>query len=251
MQVDESKGPDRVSRSGVIRFVFLVSLIIGTFLLFHFTGVGKYFTKESISNTIETIRVFESQFGAMGPVLFWALGAAAVILNVPSIFIIWLAVMTFGPVGGSILSILCLNTATFAIYFISRLLGREFVDKVFGKRFSGIEDRFEQAGFMTVIYLRLIFFMFPPLNWFLGLMNLKFRDFFLGTMLGTIHNIIINAWVAGIGIKIIQEGRSLLFWKSPELAPPLVIGLAIFIAVRIFDKRRQKRKAEGEEPSAS
>jgi uncharacterized membrane protein YdjX (TVP38/TMEM64 family) len=242
MSIKESREPGGVNRSSAVRFMVLVFIIIGTFLLFQLTDIGQYFTQASIRNTVESIRSFESRFGVFGPVLFWLLGSIAIVVNIPSILIIWFAVMTYGPVVGAIESTICINTASLAIYGISRGLGRDFVYKVFGKRLAAVEDRFERGGFITVVYLRLIFFMLPPLNWFLGLMNLKFRDFFFGTMFGTLHNIIINAWIAGVGIRIIEEGRSLLFWKSPELAPPLAVGLAIFVAVRIFDKRRQRQK---------
>jgi len=244
MDKDDLNNTSRINRSSVIRFVVLIFIIAGTVALFRATDVGQYFTKDSISNTIDGIRSFESRFGIFGPIMFWLLGSLAIVVNVPTLLVIWFAVMTYGPVVGAVEGVLCLNTASLLIYFISRSLGRDFVNRVFGRRFSKIEDRFEQGGFMTVVYLRLFFFMVPPLNWFLGLMNLKFRDFFLGTMAGTLHHVILNAWIAGVGIEIIKEGRSLLFWKSPELAPPLIIGLLIFIAIRVFDKQRQKRMVE-------
>ena len=227
----------------MIRFFVLAIIIAGTVVLFRTTNIEQHFTKESISHTIENIRSFESRFGFFGPFMFWLLGSLAIVINVPTALVIWFAVMSYGPVGGAVEGVFCLNTASLAIYFISRFLGRDFVYRVFGKRLSKLEERFEEGGLRTVFYLRLIFFMVPPLNWFLGLMNLKLRDFFFGTMLGTLHHVVLNAWIAGVGIKIIQEGRSLLFWKSPELAPPLVVGLVIFMTIRIFDKRNQKRKA--------
>ena len=219
-------------------------IIAATVVIFKTADLGQYFTQENISRSIESIREFESRFGILGPFLFWLLGSLAIICNIPSIFIIWFAVMTYGIAGGVIMSTLCINTASPCIFGISRLLGRDFVYQIFGARFSKLEDRFDQAGLMTVIYFRLIFFMAPYINWFLGLMNLTFRDFVLGTFLGTLHNIIINAWIAGLGIKLIIEGRSILFWKSPELVPPVAIGTIIFLSVILYDRHRQRKKAK-------
>lgn len=243
MNKDYNNTDSGISRSSLIRFGVLIVIIAGTVVLFRKTDIEQYFTQESINHTIVSIRSFESQFGVFGPVMFWLAGSLAIVLNVPTVLIIWFSVMTYGPVGGALEGLLCLNTASLSIYYISRLLGRDFVYRVFGKRIVKLEDRFEQGGFMTVVYLRIFFFMVPPLNWFLGLMNLKLHDFFFGTMAGTLHHVILNAWIAGVGIKIIREGRSLLFWKSPELAPPLIVGLVIFITIRIIDKSVQKRKA--------
>ncbi|GEM_PF-707751 len=231
-----------INRSSVIRFIILIIIVAGTIIIFRTTDINQYFTQARINDAIASIRSFESQFGVFGPIMFFLIGTLAIVINVPTIFIIWFAVMTYGTWGGIVEGVLCLNASSLAIYGISRLLGRDFIYSVFGRRFAKIEDRFEQGGLMMVIYIRLIFFMLPPVNWFLGLVNLKFTDFFWGTLLGTFHNLVINAWIAGVGIKIIMEGRSLMVWESPELAPPLIIGLLIFVAIRIFDWQRQKRK---------
>jgi uncharacterized membrane protein YdjX (TVP38/TMEM64 family) len=234
----------RINRSSVLKFIALLFIVVATVVVFRELDLGQYFTQERISGAISSVRSFESGFGFFGPILFWIFGSVAIIINVPTVLIIWFAVMTYGPVAGSFEGIVCVGTASAVIYYISKLLGRDFADRVFGRRFPQIEARFQKSGLITVIYLRLIFFMLPPVNWFLGLMNLSFRDFFLGTVLGTLHNIFINAWLAGIGIELIKEGRSLWFWESPEIAPPILVGLFIFIAIRILDRRLRGRSAE-------
>jgi len=251
MNILDPETKSKINVWSVVRFVVLIVAIAASVILFRATNLEQYLTQESISQTIENIRVFESGFGIFGPVIFWLMGSLAIVINVPTVLIIWLAVMTYGPVGGAFAGALCLNTASIAIFRISVLLGRDFIFRVFGNRLKKLEERFEHGGFMTVLYLRLFFFMMPPLNWFLGLMNLKFRDFFFGTMLGTLHNVIINAWIAGVGIKIIREGGSLLFWKSPELALPLAIGLIILIIIRFMDKRRQRRTIDARQTISS
>jgi uncharacterized membrane protein YdjX (TVP38/TMEM64 family) len=234
----------RFTRSSVIKFIVLILIVAGTVVIFQKLELGQHFTQERISGAIESIRAFQSGFGLFGPVLFWIFGSIAIIINVPTVLIIWFAVMTYGPLGGSLEGMACVATSSIAIYYISRLLGRDFADRIFGRRFPQLEARFQKSGLITVIYLRLLFFMLPPVNWFLGLMNLSFRDFFIGTVLGTFHNIFINAWLAGIGIELIKEGRSLWFWESPEIAPPILVGIFIFIMIRIIDRRLRMRRSE-------
>jgi uncharacterized membrane protein YdjX (TVP38/TMEM64 family) len=233
-----------ISFSSVVKFIVFLLVIAASIAIFKTLDLGQYFTQDKITQSIENIREFESRFGIFGPVLFWVFGTLAIIFNIPSIFIIWFAVMTYGILGGAIVSGLCINTASPCIFWISRLLGRDFIYRVFGSRFSKLEDRFEEAGLMTVLYFRLVFFMAPHINWFLGLMKLSFRDFVLGTFLGTLHNIIINAWVGSVAIKLIIEGRSIWFWNSPEMVPPVLIGTVIFLGVVLFDKRSQRMKSE-------
>ncbi len=45
---------------------------------------------------------------------------------------------------------------------------------------------FARNGFATVLYLRLIDFPFTPMNFGMGLINVRFSDYFFGTGLGVV-----------------------------------------------------------------
>jgi uncharacterized membrane protein YdjX (TVP38/TMEM64 family) len=229
----------RFERGSVIRAFLLLAFITAGIVFYHYTDYSQYLTKDKISFAIDTIRGFAAWFGIFGPILFVVAGFLAITTNIPSVVIIYFSVITFGGVGGAFFSAVSIYVATTLIYFIAQLLGRDFVTQLFGKRLKKLEGRLDERGMMTVIYLRLIFFMSPPLNWLLSLTNISYRNFFLGTLFGTVHHIIINAWLSDMIIDLIKAGDSLNPVKTPRLLLPLGIGVAVFLIVRVFDRRRR------------
>ena len=229
----------RFERSSVIRALILLAFIAAGIIFYHYTDYSQYLTKDKISFTIDSIRGFMAGFGPFAPILFVMAGLLAITTNIPTVVIISFSVIIFGGVAGAFLSAISVYLATTLIYFIAQLLGRDFVTRLFGKRLKKLEERLDERGLMTVIYLRLIFFMSPLLNWLLSLTNISYRNFFLGTLFGTVHHIIINAWLSDMVIDLIQSGDSLNPIKTPKLLRPLGIGIAIFLTVRIIDRRRR------------
>jgi uncharacterized membrane protein YdjX (TVP38/TMEM64 family) len=229
----------RFERASVIRASILFAFIAAGVIFYHYTDYSHYLTKDKISITIDSIRGFIASFGLFGPFLFVMAGVSAITINIPTVFIIYFSVIIFGGVFGAFISAISVYLATTLIYSIAQLLGRDFVTQLFGKRLKKLEDRLDERGMMTVVYLRLIFFMAPPLNWLLSLTNISYRNFFLGTLFGTVHHIIINAWLSDMVIDLIKSGDSLNPVKTPKLLFPLGIGITIFLTIRIADRRRR------------
>ncbi len=223
-------------RSAKIRFLLFLALFTGTFIAFWLLRVDSYFTNSGISSVIDSIRSFEARLGILGPLLHWLVGSLVILINVPTIFIIWLSVVLYGPVGGGIMGFICLHTSSSLMFQLSNILGRDFTNQLMKRHLSVIRSRFADNGFKTVLYIRLFFFMTPPVNWFVGLIDVSFKDHFTGTLLGTLHTILINVWIAGVGIALLENDQSLWFWNSPELAAPIVVALVIILIVKIVDR---------------
>ena len=228
--------PDRNHRSAKIRFLLFLALLGGTFIAFWLLRLDSYFTNSGISSVIDSIRSFEARLGVLGPLLHWLAGSLVIILNLPTIFIIWLSVVLYGPVVGGIMGFLCLHTSSSLMFQLSNALGRDFTNRLMKRRLSAIRSRFADNGFKTVLYIRLFFFMMPPVNWFVGLIDVSFKDHFTGTLLGTLHTILIHIWFAGVGIALLENDQSLWFWNSSELAAPIVVALVIILIVKIVDR---------------
>ncbi len=215
--------------------ILLVMLILGG-VAYQYTGYSEYMTKENIASAIEALRKFANGFGLLGPILFIIIAALAITFYIPSTTIIWLGVTIFGGFLGTIFSTMSIYIAAVLIYFIAQRLGRDFVvSYISGKKLKKLERRLQQRGFWTVFYLRLIFFMFYPLNWLMALSNINFRDFFLGTVLATAHRIVIIAWLADIIVDILRKGDSLNPFKTPILLIPMGISLFILLVTQLID----------------
>jgi len=64
-------------------------------------------------------------------------------------------------------------------FFIGRTLGREFAASLIGDKLKKYDDAIERNGFATVLYLRLVYFPFTPMNFGMGLTKVRFKDYFL------------------------------------------------------------------------
>ncbi len=233
----------RFERSTFIRFFIVLAFISAWVVLHHYTDYSRYLTKNNISIAIDAVREFVAGFGIFGPILFITAGFLAVTINTPTIIIISFSVITFGQIAGAIVSFIIISIAITIIYFVAQVLGRRFAKWFFGKRLKKFEERLDKRGLITVVYLRLVFFMSPVLNWFLCLTNISYKDIFFGTLLGTAHNIVLTVWLSGTIIDLIKAGAPLNPIKTPKLLLPACIGLAIFLTVRIVDRSFMKHKA--------
>ena len=60
------------------------------------------------------------------------------------------------------------------------ILGAEFAAALIGDRLKRYDDAIARNGFATVLYLRLLYFPFTPMNFGMGLTQVRFWDYFTG-----------------------------------------------------------------------
>ena len=65
----------------------------------------------------------------------------------------------------------------------------------------------ERNGFATVLYLRLVYFPFTPMNFGMGLTKVKFTDYIWGTGLGIIVGTFIFTFFIGTVKEVIASGN--------------------------------------------
>jgi len=69
------------------------------------------------------------------------------------------------------------------------------------------DDAIERNGFATVLYLRLAYFPFTPMNFGMGLTKVRFRDHFFGTGLGIIVGTFIFTFFIGTVKEVWASGN--------------------------------------------
>ena len=110
-----------------------------------------------------------------------------------------------------------------AAFFIGRTLGREFASSLIGDKLKKYDDGIERNGFATVLYLRLVYFPFTPMNFGMGLTKVHFRDYFFGTGLG----IIVGTFIFTFFIGTLKE-----VWVSRDWAE--LISFNVFFSIGLF-----------------
>jgi len=133
----------------------------------------------------------------MGSALFMIFCAVGTCLFVLVTVFVGIGAAMFGPY----LSFACVGSGALAgaaiSYFIAHRLGREFIYSLIGGRLRNFDDLIERNGFKAVLFLRLMFTPFAPVNYGAGLANIRFRDYFFATALGEVPTIFVTIFFIG------------------------------------------------------
>ena len=186
--------------------VFLVFIILAIYLI-RFTPIKNYLTAQALGNFLETA-------GLLGAMLFMLIYTVGVCVFLPGTLLTGLGAAIFGAYWGFLYVWIGAMFGASAAFFIGRTLGREFAASLIGDRLKKYDDAIERNGFATVLYLRLVYFPFTPMNFGMGLTKVHFRDYFFGTGLGYycryIHFYLLYRNIKrGLGVR--QLGRADIF----------------------------------------
>jgi len=199
-----------------IKALILAAFILGAIYLFRCTSVREFFTKEALSRLLETA-------GFWAPLAFMVIYAAGICLFVPGTLLTALGAAIYGPYWGFLYVWVGAMAGASAAFWIGRTLGREFAASRIGDRLRKYDEAIERNGFATVLYLRLVYFPFTPLNFGMGLTKVRFGDYFAGTALG----ILVGTFILTFFVGTIKE-----IWLSGEWGQ--LISFKVFLSLGLF-----------------
>lgn len=215
MQTAEEKAPSGRSKA-IIKALVLVAFIVGAIVLVKYTPVRGYLNKDALGNFLDAV-------GVWAPLVFIFIYAAGVCLFIPGTLLTGLGGAIFGPYWGFVYVWFGAMLGASAAFFIGRFLGREFAASLIGDRLKKYDDAIERNGFATVLYLRLIYFPFTPMNFGMGLTRVRFWDYFAGTGLGIIVGTFIFTFFVGTLKNVIVSGD----WGQ-------LISFKVFFSLALF-----------------
>ncbi|PRX40767.1 TVP38/TMEM64 family protein [Salegentibacter salegens] len=225
--VKKSKAPLIVS--GII----IAALIAGYFFI---PGVREFFTNAwevLTSNDEERITEWVSEFGWMGPtILILAMVAQMFLIVIPSVALMVVSILAYGPIFGSLIIFAAIFTASSVGYFIGRYFGPVIVQKLIGpKNENKIEDFIDDYGFWAVIVTRINPFLSNDAISFVGgILKMGYWRFIGATLVGIAP---LTIFIAIIG-KSTDGLKTGLLWGS-------IVSLVIFILYVWWDKKKRKK----------
>jgi uncharacterized membrane protein YdjX (TVP38/TMEM64 family) len=221
-----------VNRSGWAKAAFFVVFIIGAVFLARFTPLRAYLSSEAVGELLD-------QAGTAAPLIFIVIYALGVCLFVPGTLLTGVGAAAFGAYRGFVYVWIGAMFGAAAAFWIGRTLGREFAAALIGKRLKKYDDAIERNGFATVLYLRLVYFPFTPMNFGMGLTKVRFRDYLLGTGLG----IVVGTFIFTFFVGTLKE-----IWVSGEWAqlftPKVFFSVGLFIFSFFIPKFVKKIRGE-------
>jgi uncharacterized membrane protein YdjX (TVP38/TMEM64 family) len=217
-KVDEIKSniSKRRNRGAVLKALVFAAFIAGAVYVMRFTPVKTLITAEALGRFLEGA-------GLWAPLVYMAVYAVGVCLFVPGTLLTGLGAAIFGPYWGFLYVWVGAMLGASGAFVIGRTLGREFAASLIGDRFKRYDDAIERNGFATVLYLRLVYFPFTPMNFGMGLTKVRFRDYVAGTGLGIIVGTFIFTFFVGTLKQVWASGN----WGG-------LISFKVFFSIGLF-----------------
>ncbi len=200
----------------VIKVIILAAFIIGAVLLIHFTPIKNYLTADELSRFLETV-------GFWAPLVYIMIYSVGVCLFLPGTLLTGLGAAIFGAYWGFVYVWIGAMIGSSVAFFIGRTLGRDFAASLIGDKLKKYDDAIERNGFATVLYLRLVYFPFTPMNFGMGLTKVHFKDYVFGTGLG----IIVGTFIFTFFIGTLKD-----VWVSGNWGE--LISFKVFFSIGLF-----------------
>jgi uncharacterized membrane protein YdjX (TVP38/TMEM64 family) len=214
--MNETAHPPVKNSKAAVKAGLFIAFIIGAIILVRYTPVKGYLTAEALGHFLDTA-------GIWAPLLFIAIYTLGVCLFVPGTLLTGLGAAIFGPYWGFVYVWFGAMIGAGAAFVIGRTLGREFASGLIGNKLKKYDDAIERNGFATVLYLRLVYFPFTPMNFGMGLTKVRFRDYLMGTGLG----IIVGTFIFTFFIGTLKE-----VWTSGDWGQ--LISFKVFFSIGLF-----------------
>ena len=143
--------------------------------------------------SISGLRDYVADYGAAGVVAYVVAFCIGLLLYVPGNVFLAVAVLTWGRYAGAAIGFVAATLAVTASFTVVRAIGGQPLATMRARWIQRMLARVERQPIRTVLVLRAIVWTSPPLNYAFALSPLRFRDHFIGSMLGLIPAVAIVA----------------------------------------------------------
>ena len=204
-------------------FLFLLTLVclFLTSLFFHLLGGIKPGQLQELLK----------QAGIWAPIIYIALYILATILMLPSTALN----LTGGAIFGLWLGTLWTSIAAITAAVISFAASRSFARKALVKKFASpaMDAEVRRGGVFYIFAIRLLpIIPYGLVNFAAGLTSVSFKDYFLGTTLGTIPGILPFVFLGSSGLQALRTGDILPLIGALGLIGVLILGATWYRSYR-------------------
>jgi len=215
MEAAGNGDPDNRGKA-ILKAAILLIFVVAAIFFVRYTPIKDYLSVEALGRFLDAV-------GIWAPVVFMVIYAGGVCLFLPGTLLTGLGAAIFGAYWGFVYVWFGAMAGASIAFWIGRTLGRDFASSLIGDKLKKYDDAIERNGFATVLYLRLVYFPFTPMNFGMGLTKVRFRDYFLGTGLG----IIVGTFIFTFFIGTLKE-----VWTSGNWGE--LISFKVFFSIGLF-----------------
>lgn len=198
----------------------------GIFLLTVFcivvTGLAVYFLG---GIDPKQLQVWLNQAGIWAPIIYIALYIVATLLILPSTALNLTGGAIFGPWLGTLWTTVAAIIAAVVSFTFTRTVGRETIARRLAGRWQAMDAEMRQGGLFYMFAIRLLpIIPYGLVNFAAGLTSIRFRDYFLGTVMGTVPGVLPFVMIGSSGLQAMRTGDVLPLMGALGLTGLLVGG---------------------------
>ena len=191
---------------------------------------------------VEEAQTYFEKLGPWAPVPFLALFVVGALVHAPEILTVALGGIVFGEVLGFVYGWVGAILSGSTCFLIGRYVFREAFRRALIERFAALQRldvHFEKHGIRTVMLLRFVLFLAPPMNWAVSATRVRFVDYVVGSAVGVIPGLLLTVAFANQLAKITSPEQLL----TPDVLVPGALVFA-FVVLSIWVVRKYFSEAE-------
>jgi uncharacterized membrane protein YdjX (TVP38/TMEM64 family) len=198
------------------------------------TGIGIYLLG---GLDPQQLQVWLKKLGIWAPIMYIVLYTVGTILILPSTPLNLSGGALFGVWWGTMWTTVAAIVAAVVSFAFTRTVGRDYIARKLAGRWEAIDAEMRQGGLFYMFAIRLLpLIPYGIVNFAAGLTSIRFRDYLIGTLLGTVPGILPFVMM-GSGLQALSSGNVV----------PLMCALALtgmLVGVATWYRRRRQSPQE-------
>lgn len=176
----------------------LAVFLAGIFLMGRLTGFADELTVDGIRESMRAA-------GTGGFVVFVAIFCVGQLLYIPGFVFVMVSGLAYGPVWGSVASVIAATISVAVSFIIVRTVGGQPLKSTqIGWSFLQKPlDRLEQQPIRSMVVIRLVLWSIPPVNYTLAMSGVSFRDYMIAAIIGMTPPFVALSVAAGLGFNLL------------------------------------------------
>jgi uncharacterized membrane protein YdjX (TVP38/TMEM64 family) len=155
-----------------------VVLFLGVLIaVFELSGLREHFNLAFLQQQIAAHHI-------TGLLIFILLFVLGNLIQIPGWLFLAAAVLTLGEVGGGVATYVAACISCAITFLVIRLVGGDALRQLKSRIAKRILSQLDTRPIRSVVLLRVLFQTMPALNYALALSGIRFRQYFIGTLLG-------------------------------------------------------------------
>lgn len=187
----------------------------------------------------ERFRYWVKSLRLWGPIIYIIVYVLRPLILFPAGILSATAGVIWGPGLGFFYLQIAANISANVEFFIARYFARSAMEKFLKGKMANLDENIKKHGFLTVLLVRLI----PNVAWdiqnlSLGLTKVKFKDYFIATLIGIMPGSFAFVFFGSSLIRTLFNPKN--FWV-------VVIAILLFLGFYYLQKRLRKITSIGKE----